>query len=119
MSPDDVTLADAEGFLHAVRKSHELFESIVAEPARAADMERYYLAVFKALNETHDDGEQDALCVVAGIGKMLGQLVGGLDERTRHGVLIFAMGVAKSYAVPMAEQGSAARWRRDENGVVQ
>lgn len=59
----------------------------VAEPARSEECIRHHRALLVALNGSHVNGEQDALCVFEAVARLLAQLIGSLPDDTRYGTL--------------------------------
>lgn len=47
------------------------------DPVREAEAVRYHQALLKALNETHEHGEQDGIAVMEAMARVLAQLTAG------------------------------------------
>lgn len=83
------------------------------DPGRQEEAFRYHGVVIEALNATHKNGEQDALCVYEGLAHVLAQLTANLDDNSRQGVLEFVRVRAGILAPVYGEEGKGASKRFD------
>jgi hypothetical protein len=78
------------------------------EPARFAETRRHFEAVNAALNRSHVNGQQDALCVFEAMAMMLGQLTGALSQRERDEFLGYVVVRANEHAKVFRAASKAA-----------
>lgn len=69
----------------------ELAREIEGSPARLAEVKRHYEAIIGALNESHVDGEQDALCVFEAVSLATAQLIANFPDDARVGVVNYIL----------------------------
>ncbi len=90
------------------REISNLASGVVNDPARFAECKRYYEAVIRTLNETHTDGEQDAIALFEAFAMCLGQITGNLSDSERRGILAYIAARADAHAPIYAAAGKAA-----------
>lgn len=85
----------------------EVFE----DPARLEEMARYHKAMLDALNATHTNGEQDAVCVFEAVSHLLAQLIAVMPPDGRHGTLKYIAARAEVLHADYLAAGKAAEHR--------
>lgn len=81
------------------------------DPARQAEMARHHKAIIAALNNSHTNGEQDALSVFEAIAHTLAQLLANQPEHVQAGTLEFIVTRARILAPEYAAAGKGAESR--------
>jgi hypothetical protein len=84
------------------------------EPARVLEVARHHKAIIGALNNSHVNGEQDALCVFEAVAHTLAQLIGGMEERERAGILGYVTARAETLHREYLAAGKVAEHRTDQ-----
>lgn len=88
----------------------DLAQNIEREPARVAETARHHTAIIGALNNSHTDGEQDALTVFEALALTLAQLTANMADDEVNGLMVYVSERAKHHRPAFAESGKAARY---------
>ncbi len=89
------------------RRANEIAGNL-ADPARHAEIDRHFRAINAALNNSHVNGEQDALCLFEAMAYQLAQLIGALSEKEQQAFLTYVMSRALQLAPEFRSAGKAA-----------
>lgn len=81
------------------------------DPQRVLEVARHHKAMLSALNGSHVNGEQDALCVFEAVAHIMAQLVGGMDEAHRAGILAYVGARAETLHRDFLAAGAVAEHR--------
>lgn len=90
-------------------KSAELAKAIEHSPKRTAELKQYYGCLMEALNSVHVEDEQDGLCLIEAIARVLAHAVGGLPDKQRFGALTYVAARAEMLRPSFALSGALAR----------
>lgn len=90
-----------------IAKANEMAK-VLEEGPRVLEVARHHKAIVGALNNSHVNGEQDAMCVFEAVAHTLAQLTGGLGEQERRGILNYVSARAETLGDQYRECGKTA-----------